>query len=164
MRSCLKRITPTLPSVWRPPQPQEGRVCLEPSSLALRSDAAPLLPHINHIERVNGRVVAEVGAHSTDLTSGSVARHTDTLGALFVRRAAMLTARVKDFNITALLLPFIITILLIWSPLSSPYRLPRRTECARNTCRRTRWPHIWTLHRKRFLPLNWNSCVPNLNY
>lgn len=95
----------TLPSVWRPPQPQDGRVCLEASSLPLRSEAAPLFAHIIHKERVKGRLVAEVGAHCAGLTSGSAARHTaGALGALFARRAAMLTARVKDFSMAALLL------------------------------------------------------------
>lgn len=81
-------------------------MCLETSSLPLWSDAALLL-HIIHSERVNGRVVAEVGAHSAEVKSGPAARHTDPLGALFVlKRAAMLTARVKDFSMAALLFFF----------------------------------------------------------
>lgn len=77
-------------------------MCLETSSLPLWSDAALLL-HIIHSERVNGRVVAEVGAHSAEVKSGPAARHTDPFGALFVlKRAAMLTARVKDFSMAAL--------------------------------------------------------------
>ena len=84
------------------PHDTDGLGILELNSLGLEpEEEAPLTLLIIHRERVNGRVVAELGAHSVGLLAASGARHRaveeDVVAA--ETRTAVPTARTRDFSI-----------------------------------------------------------------
>lgn len=81
----------------RPPQPHdtEGFSTFELNNLGLYPEEAPLLFSIQR-DRVKGRVVAELGAHSVVQLSGR-ARAVDVVAE--ESRTAVPTARATDFSI-----------------------------------------------------------------